>query len=118
MHVKECSYKVGYSKKVRESCDYIDLHIRENMRLTDVAKNVELNPEYLSRLFKRETGMSVLDYIRNKKIEEARFQIRHNTDSLTDIAFQLGYTSQGRFIEDFKKVTGELPSQFMEKNRN
>lgn len=118
MHVKECNYKVKYSKKVRESCDYIDLHIRENMKLTDVAGNVRLNPEYLSRLFRKETGMSVSDYIRKKKIEEARFRIMNSMDSLTDIAFQLGYTSQGRFIEDFRKVTGELPSQLRKKNRS
>lgn len=118
MHVKECHYKVEYSRKVRACCDYIDIHVMESVRLKDAADEVNLNPEYLSRLFKKETGISVPDYIRRKKVEEAQFRILHSEDSLTDIAFQLGYKTQGRFIEDFKKVTGELPSRFRERNGN
>lgn len=113
-HVKNAHYKTAYSRKIRECCDYIEQHVKEPLKLTDVAKEVGLHPDYLSRRFQKETGMRVPDYIRRKKIEEAQFQIRHSENNLTEIAFQLGYMTQGRFIEDFKKETGTLPSRYRE----
>lgn len=88
--------------------------MKEPLKLTDIAKKVGLHPDYLSRRFQKETGMRVPDYIRRKKIEEAQFRIRHSENNLTEIAFQLGYMTQGRFIEDFKKETGTLPSRYRE----
>ena len=60
------------SKHINEGKDYIYAHIKERITIEDLADELGVSPSYLSRLFKKETGMSVSAYIRQQKIEIAK----------------------------------------------
>lgn len=110
--IKNNKFGMKYSQVINRCCGYILLHYNKPLKLTDVASEVQLHPDYLSRLFKKETGISVIEYIRKVKIEEAKLLIKHSNTQLTNVAFQLGYSNQSIFIKDFKRVTGLLPSEY------
>ncbi len=66
----------------------------------------------LQHRFKEETGMSVTDMIRAKKVEKAGFFLKHTNISCGDIAYRMGYGSQSFFIRQFRKVTGITPMEY------
>ena len=85
------------------------------MRITleSLAGEVSLSPGYLSRLFKKEMGMSVSQYISMQKIETAKNMLRYSDYSPAQIASILGYPSQSYFTECFRKATSVTPKRFV-----
>ncbi|MFY0683828.1 MAG: helix-turn-helix transcriptional regulator [Balneola sp.] len=80
----------------------------------------ELNKEYqyLSRLFSNVEGKSIERYYILQKIERAKELIVYGEQNLTEIAYELGYSSQQHFSRQFKKETGLSPSHFKEVKEN
>ena len=67
---------------------------------------------YLSRLFKKETGVSVSAYIRSQKIDMAKNLLRFSDYSMIDIANRLSFSSQSHFIQQFREVVGMTPKKY------
>ena len=67
---------------------------------------------YLSKLFSEVEGITIEQYIINQKIEKVKELLLYNELSLSQIAFQLGYSSTAHLSAQFKKLTGFTPSQF------
>lgn len=103
LHVRRCI-----------DCIYDSLH--ENLTITALADHVGLNPSYLSKLFARETGVSIKQFITNAKISTAENMLRYSDFSYLDISLSLGFSSQSAFISVFKKVNGITPKQYREKH--
>tara|TARA_R110002126_G_scaffold3477_2_gene19821 strand:- start:17300 stop:17866 length:567 start_codon:yes stop_codon:yes gene_type:complete len=80
----------------------------------------QLNKEYqyLSRLFSNVEGKSIERYYILQKIERAKELIVYGEQNLTQIAYELGYSSQQHFSRQFKKETGLSPSHFKEVKEN
>ena len=104
-----------YSRQVVRCMDYITQHLHDRLTMEILAEYVQLSETYLSRLFKKETGQSVSEYIRDKRIEEAQALLRFSEKSSVEIATDLGFSSHSYFISIFKKVTGETPREYREK---
>lgn len=102
----------GMSKPVTICIDYIYAHIKERIMIEDLAKYTQLSASYLSRLFKKETGVSVSDYVREKKIEKAQHLLKFCDYSLIEIATYLSFSSQSHFIQLFKDFTGITPKKY------
>lgn len=102
----------GMSKPVTLCIDYIYAHIKERITIEVLAEYAELSASYLSRLFKKETGVSVSDYIREKKIEKAQHLLKFCDYSLVEIANYLSFSSQSHFIQLFKEFTGITPKKY------
>ena len=100
------------SKQIVKCMDYIDQHLHEKISMEELADYVNLNETYLSKLFRKETGCSVSEYIRDKKVEEAKALLRYSEKSSIEIATDLGFSSHSYFISVFKKVTGETPKEY------
>ncbi|WP_195936300.1 helix-turn-helix domain-containing protein [Lactococcus lactis] len=124
------SIQNGYALLVKEVKDnrsnYSDiekakLFIKSNLlvkfNLNDVAKSVFLNKSYLSRIFKKETGLTVMEYARKKKIDLAKSSLKYSNKSLSDIALELNYASQSYFGKIFKEETGLTPKIYREKEK-
>lgn len=100
------------SKPITECLDYIYSHIKERITIEDLANHLDLSKSYLSRLFKKEVGMPVSDYVREQKIERAKNLLRNSEFTLIEIANHLAFSSQSHFIQVFKQTTGMTPKAF------
>jgi AraC-like DNA-binding protein len=103
-----------YSKLVSACCSFIDEHIRENMRVSDVAAHTCLGAYYVSKKFKAETGISISNYIRDAKISEAKSLLKYSEISLAEISELLSFSTQSFFTSTFKRMTGITPRQYRE----
>lgn len=100
------------SKPVLRCMDYIYYHLNEKIRLSDLAQHVGLNTSYLSELFKKETGLTLSDYILQRRIEAASNMLRYSDYTFVEISSTLAYSTQSHFIHVFKKATGMTPRQY------
>ena len=105
------------SKHINASKDYIYAHIKERITIEDLADELGVSASYLSRLFKKETGLSVSSYIRQQKIEMAKNLLRFSDSSIIEIANQLAFSSQSHFIQQFREVTGITPKKYRDESR-
>lgn len=102
-----------YTLPIRRSIRYIHQHLYESCSLNRVADTVGLHPNYLSALFKVETGGSMSCYIRDLKMCEAKNLLQEKTHSVSEIAEMLGYHSLSYFSKLFHKVYGCGPREFI-----
>ena len=87
-------------------------HFREKIYLGHIAENLGISGSYLSRLFKKETGVSVSAYIRSQKIDMAKNLLRFSDYSMIEIANRLSFSSQSHFIQQFREVVGMTPKKY------
>lgn len=97
---------------LKDICDYIDNNLDKNISLKDVVKECNISQGYLSRLFKNEYNLTVVNYIHLKKINLAKEYILLENSSVLDIAFNLGYNECGYFSKVFKKYEKMTVEQF------
>lgn len=107
----------GRSPAVRKAKAYIGAHYREKIYLEALGSYVHLNPQYLSVLFKKETSMSVSDYIAAVRMEHARALLRDTTDSVQMIAEAVGYPDPQYFSRRFKQTVGQSPQVYRSSSR-
>lgn len=100
------------SKHIADCVDYIYEHLHTRITINDLSEYVNLNPSYLSRLFKKETGTTVSAYIQNKKIETAQNMLVYSDYTLSQISSILAFPSQSYFTEIFHKRTGMTPTKY------
>ena len=99
---------------VRKCIDYIYEHLHEGLTLGVLAEYVGLNPSYLSKLFSKETGMSVKTFVTKAKISTAENLLKSSDFSCLDISLALGFSSQSAFISVFRKTNGMTPKKYRE----
>lgn len=93
---------------------YIDNNIDAKLTVNSVAKKFSYTDEYISRLFKEKTGVSLKKYIIATKMNYAQSLLAERRCSLTEIAELMGYSSTQAFCKAFKKHTGYAPGHFNE----
>ncbi|OWA36854.1 hypothetical protein B9G55_01895 [Saccharibacillus sp. O16] len=99
-----------------EACrQYIFNHLYEDLPLSRLGQSLGLNPSYLSRLCKKETGLSLSAYIRREKIEEAKRLLELQEYSLSDICALLGFNDQSHFTQVFKTWAGVTPGVYQKR---
>jgi two-component system, response regulator YesN len=99
-------------KQVIESVkSYIVSTLNQDHSLQLVAEQVNLNPSYLSRLFRKESGQSFVQYVAQVKIEEAKKQLEQTDDAIYRIAENVGYTEQ-TFRRVFKNLMNMSPNEY------
>ena len=101
-----------YSKPVIMVMDYVYDNLHEKICETDIAEYVSLSTSYISRLFKKEVGVTISTYIAVKRVETAQNMLKYSDFSPLDIANYLAFTSHSHFISTFKKYTGMTPNEF------
>ncbi len=104
------------SKNVADCIDYIFDNLNTRITVDVLAQHVNLNPSYLSRLFKKEVGVSISEYIQSCKIETAQNMLIYSDYTPAEITAVLAFPSQSYFTEVFKKRTGFTPVKYRELN--
>ncbi|GAB4461988.1 MAG: hypothetical protein OHK0029_28150 [Armatimonadaceae bacterium] len=97
---------------VKHIKDFLRAHIGQPLRLHEVAAHVGLSEEHTARLFKKATGLTVLEYARWLRITEAKSLLAMTEKNLSQIAFATGFASLTVFSRNFKAQTGLSPSEF------
>ncbi len=92
--------------------EYILKHLADELTLGEIAWHVGKGEEHLARVFKRETGHTVFDYVREVRINRARTLILDPSLSLSAIAERCGFHSLSFFSRTFKQVTGMSPTGY------
>lgn len=90
---------------------YIYNHIESDIKRTDIARAVFLNPDYLSRMFKREMGLSLKEFIVAEKMKAARDLLTQTTLPVSAVALRVGYGNFSHFSQVYKRVMGISPAE-------
>nr|MCR4839156.1 AraC family transcriptional regulator [Eubacterium sp.] len=97
---------------IRRSIDYIYDNLHQPLTVRELAEKAGLSTSYFSRLFVKETGMNVNQFINDAKIRTAQNMLRFSDFPILDISLSLGFSSQSAFTSTFKKVTGLSPKAY------
>lgn len=100
------------SNVINSAVEYIRKHCNKDISLGEVAEHVNLNPSYLSRIFKEETGVQFVEYVRNVKMELAKELLKSSTKKIYEICEELGYQNVQYFSTTFKNTVGITPIEF------
>lgn len=103
------------SDEIQAIRDHIDLHIEEDISLASLSAISGYSDYYLSRRFKKETGIPINRYIAEKKIAQAKSYLQGDELSIKEIAEKLHFASETYFSTVFKKLTGESPAAYRKK---
>ncbi len=87
-------------------------YCKDSICITLIADAAEITPTYLSHFFKENTGVSVMRYIEQRRIERARQLLGETTLTVNEIALQTGFTNSAVLIRTFKKLNGITPGQY------
>lgn len=101
-----------YSSIIEAAIKFIYLHIHTPFNVNEIAEYVGVSAGYLSRLFKRETGISIVDYIQKERIEAASNMLIYSDYSASQISEYLCFSTQSYFIKIFKKYKGTTPAKY------
>ena len=96
---------------------YIDNHFKENLTLDQLAGLAHLNKYYLAHTFQREFGVSPINYLISRRIEESRFLLRETDHSISQIAQILGFSSLSYFSQSFRRLEGVSPVEYRRRRR-
>lgn len=102
----------GYVEQCR---DYIRRHYREKIYLQDIADHIGISPTYLSRLFRKETGGTVQDFINEERVYRASNLLMYSDLPLSEIGEYVHFPSQSYFGSIFKKLKGMSPKVFRDR---
>ena len=110
--VNKVKKKNTLSKSVMLCLNYIDSHFNEKITVEELAAYVELNPRYLTALFKKEIGKTITEYISTKRVEVAQSLLARTEYTYAQIAYSLSFCSQSHFSKVFREHTGYTPRQY------
>lgn len=103
-------FKSSYSTNITRAIHYIHVHLHERLKIEDIASNIGLSRDYLSYLFKKEVGISIHQYILDRKLAEANRLISLGKP-INQVSYTLSFSSESHFITCYKKKYGVTPGK-------
>lgn len=105
----------GEADVVEKVKNYVADHVEDELSVERLAEQVYLNPNYLTRVFKKSTGRTVTEYITEYRLKLAEDLLRDTKLSITMVSAKVGYQNYTYFIKQFKKFTGYAPREYRQK---
>lgn len=102
----------GYSPVIRRVMINIDSDLAADLSLSRQAQLLEVNPSYLSTLFKKETGLTLTEYVTRKRIDQAIFLLNSTNMQIQTVAAYCGIPDLCYFTKTFKKLVGMTPTEY------
>jgi len=103
---------------VEKAKTYVRDHLHEELSREDIANHVYLSPDYLTRVFKKETGLSISDYVVHQRLDLAAGLLTNTDLSVAAVAAKVGYTNFSHFSRIFKKYMGISPAEYRSKRKS
>ncbi len=95
----------------QQAIDYIHTYLNRDLSLTELASVVNISPNHFASLFKQAMGISPHQYVIQQRVERAKLMLSKTDLAISDIAIQVGFSSQSHLTQQFKRVTGLTPKQ-------
>lgn len=93
-------------------CNYIDDNITDDIKISDISNRFHFDRYYLMKVFKKETGITIVDYINKRRIQNSMPPLASTDDKILKIALNSGFNSLEYYSEEFTKIVGISPSSF------
>ena len=100
---------------VHKTREFIEANYRKNIGIGEAAEEAFVSRSYLCTIFKRETGLTLIEYRDKLRIEEAVDQLLYSDRKIKEIGFGLGFTTPSYFCRVFRGIHGMTPKQYREK---
>lgn len=116
-HLTRTSDRARYVVRAR---DYIEAHLTQTIRLSEVAAHAGVSIRTLELAFHNVFGVAPMEYVRTRRLKQVREHILHSgseVSTLTHVALEFGLVHFGRFSGDYKALFGELPSETLRQSR-
>ena len=102
----------GKRTLIRDCIAYIEENYAEEIRLETLAGRSFLSPDHFSKVFKRLTRKTPIEFINSLRVDKAKHLLGTTSRSITEIAFQTGFHDSNYFARQFKKITKMTPKQY------
>lgn len=112
MRMKKVKKKAAISPHCVRAMDYVYDHLHERIEITEISEFVGVERSYLSKLFHKEVGQTISDYIMEKKLQTARNMLLYSDFSCTEISQYLAFASGSYFAKCFKTKYGATPNSY------
>lgn len=110
--------KGGISTDIEDALRYIAQNYSMPISLDEVAENINLSPTYLSKKFRKVTGVTFKEYVNYIRIKQACQALLTTDDSITKIAVDCGFNSSNYFKDIFRKVNGVSPRAYRKQSKS
>ena len=101
---------------VIDAIEFINENFRQKLTIDNIASNSGFSRYHFSRIFKENTGLTIIEYINTKRCEYAGILLRDTSLEISHISFACGFESPSYFAKTFKSFYGILPSEYREKH--
>lgn len=105
-------------EKIRTIIDYINAHYQEELTIDHLASLCNYSPTYFMNFFKKNLGVSCMDYLISYRLRKATELLQHSSLSILEIASEIGFTNLSNFNRQFKKAYHMTPSHYREEKRS
>lgn len=99
-----------WTESIRKSLNYLEAHLLETDNVEKVAREVGISPFYLQKGFKIMTGLSMSDYVKNRRLYMSGLDVIADRSKIIDIAYQYGYETPESYTKAFTRFHGITPS--------
>ena len=106
------------NKLILDILDYIDNNLYKRISMDELSNIFYFNKDYIMRTFKKELGLTIIDYINKKRIYNSLDELHHTDDMMLKVALKHGYTSQEYYSEIFSKYMGVNPLTYRKFTKN
>ena len=108
------NYKDGLSRyRLKKALCFIHAHLDSNLKLSDVAKEIDMSQYNFCRLFKKSTGVTPYQYVIQQRVEKAKRLLKEDLElSIADIALECGFTHQSHLNKYFRQSTKMTPNAY------
>jgi AraC-like DNA-binding protein len=104
------------NRRLLRARDAMDRAYAEPLDVRAIAAVAHLSEAHFSRSFRATFGETPHRYLQRRRVERSMFLLRETERSVTDICFDIGFTSLGTFSRTFREIVGETPSEYRARN--
>lgn len=107
----------GYPNEIQTAVSFIESHYSYPLKIEDIANHVHLSPYYFSRLFRKTTGSTVMEYIMKHRMQQAKRLLADPSHEIGAIAELVGFCNPSYFAKLFARYVGVSPSRYRQSIR-